>query len=90
MTTENACAVGCDVYVGNLPFATTKEELVRLFTPFGEVLNVHMPPATTKGRIQGFGFIKLPDENAADRALMLNGTELGGRILKVAPAVVSM
>lgn len=78
------------MYVGNIPFDTNEKTLIDLFSQFGAVLHVHMPPATKKGRIQGFAFIKLPDKEAVQKALVLNGQELNGRAMKVSAAASTL
>jgi cold-inducible RNA-binding protein len=71
-------------YVGNLDFQTTKEELRKLFGPYGTVERVLIPhdPATLKSR--GLAFVDMRDENAAAEAIRaLNGSQLGGRSIVV-------
>jgi RNA recognition motif-containing protein len=78
------------VYVGNLPWDTAPEDLREVFGQYGQVLNVHIPMNTVKGRIQGFAFIKFASEDSAKKALDLHGTELNSRPLKVSPAVETL
>lgn len=78
------------MYVGNIPFDTNEKTLIDLFSQFGAVLHVHMPPATKKGRIQGFAFIKLPDKDAVQKALALDGQDLNGRPMKVSAAASTL
>lgn len=72
-----------NIYVGNLPFKTTESELEALFTPFGQVARVNIIQDRETGRSRGFGFIEM-DADAAQAAIdELNGTELGGRVLRI-------
>ena len=72
------------IYVGNLSFDTTQEELRDLFAQYGEVTDVHLPMDRESGRPRGFGFIELPDDAQAQAAIdAINGTEVGGRTLTV-------
>jgi len=72
------------IYVGNLSFDTTQEELRDLFAQYGEVTDVHLPMDRESGRPRGFGFIEIPDDAHAQAAIdAINGTEIGGRELTV-------
>ena len=73
-----------DVYVGNLPFDATEEELRGMFEPFGPIGCVILISDSFSERAIGFGFVELLDENEAGRALMqLDRTKLRGRTLIV-------
>jgi len=73
-----------NLYVGNLPFQTTKEELHTLFESYGTVERVTMPRDIATGEARGFAFVEMEDENAAAEAIRaLNGSKLGGRTLLV-------
>lgn len=65
------------VYVGNLPYEVTEESLRELFADFGPVGEVRI----IEGK--GFGFVDLPEENAANAIAAVNGQELQGRVLRV-------
>ncbi len=72
------------LYVGNLSFDTTGEDLREIFSQIGEVEDaiIVMRPGT--GRSRGFGFVAMDDEAVADEAIrQLDGQELSGRVLKV-------
>jgi RNA recognition motif-containing protein len=71
------------IYVGNLKFQTTEEELSTLFSQYGDVHNVKLIRDRVTGRPKGFGFVEMDeaDGNAAIEAL--NGIEFGGRTIKV-------
>ena len=72
------------IYVGNLPFATTDEELTELFGKHGKVISATVITDRETGRSRGFGFVEMEDAGAADEAIRaLDGTELGGRPLRV-------
>lgn len=70
-----------NLYVGNLPWGTTEQELMNLFSQYGEVSSVKIITDRETGRSRGFGFVEM--ESGAEDALKLDGTELGGRNLKV-------
>lgn len=70
------------IYVGNLPWEITEQELTDLFSPFGEVSAVKMVNDHETGRFRGFSFVEM--ENGANEAIQeLNGRELMGRPMKV-------
>ena len=72
------------VFVGNLNFSTTQAELEALFGSVGEVTEVILPVDRATGRPRGFAFVKFSDASAIPAAISrLDGTELGGRTLKV-------
>lgn len=72
------------IYVGNLPFDTSIEELRELFAAHGEVKEVYFPTEAGTGRLRGFAFVEMPvAEEAAAAIEATNGAELGGRTLKV-------
>jgi len=72
-----------DIYVGNLPYTATEEQLGELFAPFGSVKRVTIIKDRETGRSKGFGFVVLSDESQVQAAIeAVNGAELGGRVLK--------
>ena len=72
------------LYVGNLPFSTTEEELQTLFGAHGTVVSVNVITDRETGRARGFGFVEFENENDAQTAQQaLNGYELDGRALRV-------
>ncbi len=72
------------IYVGNLLFKTTSEEVRSLFEQHGEVVSVKLITDRDSGRPKGYGFVEMNDETAANNAVeQLNGMEFGGRMLKV-------
>jgi len=73
-----------NIYVGNLGVQTTEDELRSLFGKHGRVERVSIPRHSTTGRSRGFGFVEMPDDVEAERAIRaLNGATLGGQALKV-------
>jgi len=71
------------IYVGNLPFNATEDEVRALFAAYGEVESVNLVTDRETGRPRGFGFVEMP-ASAADAALeALKGSELGGRTLQI-------
>jgi len=72
------------IFVGNLAFTTTEEELHQFFEPYGIVERVQIMTDRETGRPRGFGFVEMPDARAARAAIAgLQGTPLGGRTLSV-------
>ena len=73
-----------NLYVGNLPHSTTETELRNLFQAHGAVEKVSMVTDRETGRSRGFAFVEMTDSGEAEKAVAaLNGTELGGRTLKI-------
>ena len=72
------------MYVGNLPFSTTRDELNELFGEFGDVTDVHIPEDRESGRPRGFAFVTMDTKDAMVSAIKdLDGAEFGGRNLRV-------
>jgi len=72
------------MYVGNLSFDTTKQNLETLFAQHGAVTDVHLPTDRETGRPRGFAFVTMGSAQAMDKAIKgINGTEVDGRTLKV-------
>ncbi len=72
------------IYVGNLAFATTEEELADAFANYGDVQSVKIVKDHETGRSKGFGFVEMTDDASGDRAInAMNGRKLKGRELKV-------
>ena len=73
-----------NIYIGNLPFSATEDELRQLFSEFGQVESVSLITDRQTGRARGFGFVVMPDDAEAQKAIeQANGKELDGRPLKV-------
>ncbi len=76
-----------DIYVGNLPFSATEEEVAGLFAAYGAVEKVKIVTDRETGRPRGFAFVTLADTSRVKEAAdAVNGQELGGRPLRVNPA----
>src|SRR5690606_12595497 len=72
------------LYVGNLPFRSTEDELLDLFGQHGEVSSASIVMDRETGRSRGFAFVEMTDDNDAETAInALNGYSLGGRALVV-------
>jgi len=71
------------IYVGNLPFSATEDEVRDLFTEYGSVLSVHLVNDRDTGRPRGFGFVEMESEDADKAISALDQQDFGGRNLKV-------
>ncbi len=72
------------IYVGNMSYEATEDELRDLFSPHGTVESVSIITDRYTGRARGFGFVEMSTEAEADTAIAeLNNKEFGGRTLKV-------
>ncbi|MHB1356021.1 MAG: RNA recognition motif domain-containing protein [Anaerolineae bacterium] len=79
--------MGKRLYVGNLPYGMTDQELASAFTKAGPVTEATIVIDRETGRSRGFGFVEMATEDGASVALtQMNGAEVGGRMLKVAEA----
>lgn len=73
-----------NIYVGNLSWNTNDDELRGAFEAFGEVSSAKVIMDRETGRSRGFGFVEMPDDNAAKQAIEgMNNKDLGGRTLRV-------
>ncbi|MBA4357095.1 MAG: RNA-binding protein [Humidesulfovibrio sp.] len=71
------------IYVGNIPFSSTEEDLRDMFGQFGEVMSVNFINDRETGRFRGFGFVEMDDAAAKEAVDALNGKEIAGRALRV-------
>ena len=71
------------VYVGNLNKSTTQDEIKTLFGQVGPVDSVDFVRDRETGRMKGFGFAEMSDDDAAKAIAQFNGKEVGGRALTV-------
>ena len=71
------------LYIGNLPFTATEDEIKELFGAHGAVHSVALINDRETGRPRGFGFIEMDDDAAIAAQQALDGKEMGGRALKV-------
>ena len=73
-----------NIYVGNLSYDVTEEDLKKTFETFGEVDSAKVIKDKYSGKSKGFGFVMMPDKAAAESAIQgLNGKDLKGRSLNV-------
>ena len=73
-----------NIYVGNLPFSTTEDDLRQAFGKYGTVGEVNLIRDQFSGRLRGFGFVEMSDSTQGNAAIeALNGTDLGGRSITV-------
>jgi len=72
------------LYVGNIPYTATVDELRAMFEVHGAVVDVHLPTDRETGRPRGFAFVEMSDDSAGQAAVeALNGTDVGGRTILV-------
>ena len=71
------------LYVGNIPWGTTEEELRRTFSQHGEILGCRIIKEKATGRSRGYGFVEVSDVDYEQIMENLNGSELDGRRLVV-------
>lgn len=71
------------LYVGNFPYSVDEAQLRNLFSAYGDITDVALIMDRETGRPKGFAFITFATQAAAEKALELNGRDLGGRPLKV-------
>ena len=72
------------LYVGNLPYNVTDDDLRQMFSQFGEVADVALISDKFSGQSKGFGFVEMPNNGEADSAIKaLNETDYKGRNIKV-------
>ncbi|MCE5336870.1 MAG: RNA-binding protein [Desulfobacteraceae bacterium] len=76
-----------NIYVGNLAYNATEEDLRDSFSAFGEVSTVNIVREKSSGESKGFGFVEMPNNSEADKAMKaLNGTRLKDQIIKLSQA----
>ena len=72
------------IYVGNLNYEVSQEDLSEVFSEYGKVKRVHLPTDRETGRKRGFGFVEMETEAEEDKAIeTLDGAEWMGREIKV-------
>ncbi len=75
------------LYVGNLAFSVTDDELSQAFNGFGNILSARVVMDRMTGRSKGFGFVEIEDDGQADEAVnKMNGQTIGGRPVRVSEA----
>src|SRR5215467_15241229 len=71
------------IYVGNLSYHTTENDLATLFEQVGQVESVNIITDRDSGRSKGFGFVEMSNDDADKAIAQFNGTEFGGRALTI-------
>ncbi|MGH1395562.1 MAG: RNA recognition motif domain-containing protein [Trichormus sp.] len=72
------------IYVGNLSYNVTQDDLSKVFSEYGTVTRVQLPTDRETGRVRGFGFVEMETSAAEDAAIQaLDGAEWMGRVMKV-------
>ena len=73
-----------NLYVGNISYNMSEEELLQVFEQFGEVTRVHVVKDRETNRSKGFAFVEMGSESAGDTAVEgLNNTQVDGRTIRV-------
>ena len=73
-----------NIYVGNLSYGMSEDELREAFAAYGDVSSVKILTDRETGRSRGFGFVEMPNQSEGEAAVaQLNGKEVGGRTLRV-------
>ncbi|MFO7717062.1 MAG: RNA recognition motif domain-containing protein [Thermodesulfobacteriota bacterium] len=72
-----------NIYVGNLPFSATEDEVRATFGAYGEVTSVNLIEDRDTGRPRGFGFVEMDTDGGNQAIENLDGKDFGGRTLKV-------
>jgi len=72
-----------NIYVGNLPWSSTEDDVRNAFAEYGEVHSVKLISDRETGRPRGFGFVEMDEEGGQAAIDALNGTNFGGRDIKV-------
>ena len=71
------------IYVGNLPWSATEEQVRDLFSQHGNVMSVKLVSDRETGRARGFGFVEMEDADADNAIEALDNSSFGGRTLRV-------
>ena len=71
------------IYVGNLPWRATEEQIQGLFAEYGNVLSVKLVSDRDTGRARGFGFVEMEADDARKAISALDGKDYEGRALRV-------
>lgn len=75
------------IYVGNLAFSVTDDELQQAFASFGNIISARVVMDKMSGRSKGFGFVEIEDDAGADTAVeKMNGQTIAGRAVRVSEA----
>ena len=71
------------IYVGNLPWSATEEQVQSLFADYGPVVSVKLVSDRETGRARGFGFVEMEEPGASAASDALDNANFGGRTLRV-------
>ncbi len=71
------------IYVGNLPFTASEDDVKDLFTSHGDIQSIKLITDFETGRFRGFGFVEMDESEAQTAIEALNGTDFNGRTLRV-------
>jgi len=71
------------MYVGNLPYSSSEDDVRDLFSQYGDVGDVNVVRDRETGKSRGFGFVEMGQEQAEEAMSELDGSKFGGRTLKV-------
>ncbi|MDK2957630.1 MAG: hypothetical protein PWQ57_3128 [Desulfovibrionales bacterium] len=71
------------LYVGNLPWSASEEEVRNAFEAYGEIISINLISDRETGRPRGFGFVEMDNQGAEEAIKNLDGADFGGRNLKV-------
>ncbi|MEM7726505.1 MAG: RNA-binding protein [Cyanobacteria bacterium P01_A01_bin.45] len=72
------------IYIGNLSYEVTEDDLRQVFAEYGTVRRVQLPTDRETGRVRGFGFVEMESEEEEEKAIEeLDGAEWMGRSMKV-------
>lgn len=74
------------IYIGNLTYTTTQQQVHDIFAQFGNVISSRMILDKTTHKFKGYAFVEMDDENAETAVSMLNGESYNGRIMRVSIA----
>jgi len=72
-----------NIYIGNLPYSSTEEDLRDLFTEYGDIVSAKVITDRETGRSRGFGFVEMGDDAAKKAIEELDGAEFDGKELRV-------
>ena len=73
-----------NIYVGNLSYRATDDELRAAFEPFGQLASAKVVMDNDTGRSRGFGFVEMPNDEEGKKAIdAIHGKEIGGRAVRV-------
>ena len=74
------------LFIGNLSFSATEEDIRTAFAAYGDVVEIHRPVDRDTGRPKGFAFVTMETQSEAQNALKLDGAEINGRQVRVSMA----